>query len=156
MVLGLHNIGAPKGANKSKKRVGRGPGSGHGKTATRGYKGQKSRSGYSKMRGFEGGQMPLHRRLPKRGFTNIFKKEWTTINLLTLEKTFQANELVTPDTLVERGVIKKVAKDGLVILAKGALSKPLQVVADRFSEQAKQKILAAGGSVQLSAPAAKL
>jgi large subunit ribosomal protein L15 len=156
MVLGLHNIGAPKGANKSKKRVGRGPGSGHGKTATRGYKGQKSRSGYSKMRGFEGGQMPLHRRLPKRGFTNIFKKEWTTINLSTLEKVFQAGELVTPDVLVERGVIKKVAKDGLVILAKGALSKPLQIVADRFSEQAKQKILAVGGSVQLSTPAAKL
>jgi large subunit ribosomal protein L15 len=76
MALGIHNIGAPEGANKGKKRVGRGPGSGHGKTSTRGHKGQKSRSGYSGRPGFEGGQMPLQRRLPKRGFTNIFKKEW--------------------------------------------------------------------------------
>ncbi|HNG96538.1 MAG TPA: 50S ribosomal protein L15, partial [Acidobacteriota bacterium] len=110
--MGLHNLEAPKGANKRKKRVGRGPGSGHGKTSTRGHKGQKSRSGYSSMRGFEGGQMPLHRRLPKRGFTNIFKKEWTEINLKMLELLYEANDTVTPDSLVEKGVVSKLAKDG--------------------------------------------
>lgn len=99
MAIGLHNIGAPKGANKRKKRVGRGPGSGHGKTSTRGEKGQKSRSGYSRMRGFEGGQMPLHRRLPKRGFTNIFKKEWNEVNLEVLERAFNAGDVVTPRLL---------------------------------------------------------
>src|SRR5882672_7370805 len=112
MALGLNNIESPAGAHKDKKRVGRGPGSGHGKTATRGNKGQKSRSGYSRMRGFEGGQMPLHRRLPKRGFTNIFKKEWSEVNLEVLERVFGAGESVTPEVLVERGVIRKLEKDG--------------------------------------------
>src|SRR6185436_786470 len=140
MALGLHNIGAPKGANKGKKRVGRGPGSGHGKTSTRGYKGQKSRSGYSHMRGFEGGQMPLHRRLPKRGFTNIFKKEWSEVNLESLERVFQTGETVTPDALVERGVIRKLGKDGVVILGQGTLTKSLHVTAHRFSTGAKDKI----------------
>lgn len=149
MALGLHNLGAPKGANKGKKRVGRGPGSGHGKTSTRGYKGQKSRSGYSRMRGFEGGQMPLHRRLPKRGFTNIFKKEWNEVNLETLERVFQTGETVTLEALVERGVIRKLAKDGIVILGQGNLTKALHVSAHRFSTGAKDKIAAAGGSTQV-------
>lgn len=152
MSLGLHNIGAPKGANKSKKRVGRGPGSGHGKTSTRGYKGQKSRSGYSRMRGFEGGQMPLHRRLPKRGFTNIFKKEWSEVNLQTLEKAFQSGETVTPEILVERGILRKVAKDGVVILGQGKLTKSLQITAHRFSNSAKEKIQSAGGNIQEYVP----
>ncbi len=147
MSLGLHNVGVPKGANKAKKRVGRGPGSGHGKTSARGNKGQKSRSGYSSMRGFEGGQMPLHRRLPKRGFTNIFKKEWNEVNLDTLEKVFQEGETVTTDSLVEKGVIKKLAKDGVAILAKGTISKALKVEAHRFSQSAKDKICAVGGSI---------
>src|SRR5688572_33058894 len=107
MALGLHNIGAPKGANKGKKRVGRGPGSGHGKTAGRGHKGQKSRSGYSSMRGFEGGQMPLHRRLPKRGFTNIFKREWAEVNLATLERVFDAGATVNPESLIEKKLVSK-------------------------------------------------
>ncbi len=149
MAIGLHNLEAPKGANKRKKRVGRGPGSGHGKTSTRGHKGQKSRSGYSSMRGFEGGQMPLHRRLPKRGFTNIFKKEWTEINLKMLELLYEANDTVTPDSLVEKGVVSKLAKDGVVILANGELTKPLKVQAHRFSDKAKEKIQAAGGTVEV-------
>ncbi len=149
MAIGLHNLEAPKGANKRKKRVGRGPGSGHGKTSTRGHKGQKSRSGYSSMRGFEGGQMPLHRRLPKRGFTNIFKKEWTEINLKMLELWYEANDTVTPDSLVEKGVVSKLAKDGVVILANGELTKPLKVQAHRFSDKAKEKIQAAGGTVEV-------
>jgi large subunit ribosomal protein L15 len=149
MAIGLHNIGAPKGANKRKKRVGRGPGSGHGKTSTRGYKGQKSRSGYSSMRGFEGGQMPLHRRLPKRGFTNIFKKEWSEVNLEALERVFNAGDVVTPETLVERGIIRKLAKDGVAILGRGELTKALQVTAHRFSNSAKEKIAAAGGSTEI-------
>lgn len=149
MAIGLHNLEAPKGANKRKKRVGRGPGSGHGKTSTRGHKGQKSRSGYSSMRGFEGGQMPLHRRLPKRGFTNIFKKEWTEINLKMLDLWYEANDTVTPDSLVEKGVVSKLAKDGVVILANGELTKPLKVQAHRFSDKAKEKIQAAGGTVEV-------
>src|SRR3982751_3052924 len=105
MALGIHNIGAPKGANIGKKRVGRGPGSGLGKTSGRGHKGQKSRSGYSGRPGFEGGQMPLQRRLPKRGFTNIFKKEWIEVSVATLEKRFDADAEITPELLVERGLI---------------------------------------------------
>lgn len=147
MALGLHNLGAPKGANKSKKRVGRGPGSGHGKTSTRGNKGQKSRSGYSRMRGFEGGQMPLHRRLPKRGFTNIFKKEWNEVNLEALENAFQAGDVITPEKLVEAGIIRKLAKDGVAILGRGELTKALEVTAHRFTKTAAEKIAAAGGKV---------
>lgn len=101
------------------------------------------------MRGFEGGQMPLHRRLPKRGFTNIFKKEWTEINLKMLELLYEANDTVTPDSLVEKGVVSKLAKDGVVILANGELTKPLKVQAHRFSDKAKEKIQAAGGTVEV-------
>jgi len=147
MSLGLHNIGVPKGANKAKKRVGRGPGSGHGKTSARGNKGQKSRSGYSSMRGFEGGQMPLHRRLPKRGFTNIFKKEWNEVNLALIDKAFQDGETVTPDSLLQKGIIKKVAKDGVAILGKGNITKALNMQAHRFSKGAKDKITASGGTI---------
>jgi large subunit ribosomal protein L15 len=149
MSLGLHNISAPKGANKAKKRVGRGPGSGHGKTSARGNKGQKSRSGYSSMRGFEGGQMPLHRRLPKRGFTNIFKKEWNEVNLALIDKVFQNGDIVSPDSLVEKGLIKKLAKDGVAILGKGSITKAITLQAHRFSKGAKDKIVAAGGTITL-------
>jgi large subunit ribosomal protein L15 len=160
MSLGIHNIGAPEGANKKKKRVGRGPGSGHGKTSTRGHKGQKSRSGYSGRPGFEGGQMPLQRRLPKRGFTNIFKKEWIEVRLSDLDKRFEAVDSITPDLMVERGMIKKshLARfAGVVILGGGEVSKALKVTAHRFTRGAREKIEAAGGSVTLveSAPAAE-
>lgn len=152
MALGIHNIGAPEGANKKKKRVGRGPGSGHGKTSTRGHKGQKSRSGYSGRPGFEGGQMPLQRRLPKRGFTNIFKKQWIEVQLADLDRKFESGEDVTPDLMVERGLIKKGVlrrSDGVVILGGGVLSKSLNITAHRFTKGAKEKIEAVGGKAAL-------
>src|SRR3982751_4957325 len=145
MALGIHNIGAPKGANIGKKRVGRGPGSGLGKTSGRGHKGQKSRSGYSGRPGFEGGQMPLQRRLPKRGFTNIFKKHWIEISLAKIEANFNAGDEVTPELLHERGLIKK-AKHDLVILGNGDITKSLKISAHRFTKSAKDKIEKAGGS----------
>lgn len=154
MALGIHNIGAPKGANKNKKRVGRGPGSGLGKTSGRGHKGQKSRSGYSGRAGFEGGQMPLQRRLPKRGFTNIFKKQWIEVKLSDLEKRFEANDEITPDLMVERGMIKKShlsRYNGVVVLGGGELTKAFSVTAHRFTGGAKQKIEAAGGKAILVA-----
>jgi len=157
MALGIHNIGAPKGANKNKKRVGRGPGSGHGKTSTRGHKGQKSRSGYSGRPGFEGGQMPLQRRLPKRGFTNVFKKEWAEVKLSDLDKRFEANEAVTPELMVERGIVKKgqLARfEGVVVLGGGELSKALNITAHRFTKGAREKIEAAGGKATLVSGAA--
>jgi large subunit ribosomal protein L15 len=147
MAIGLHNLKAPAGATHHDKRVGRGPGSGHGKTATRGHKGQKSRSGYSKKTGFEGGQMPLQRRLPKRGFTNIFRKQWAEVNLETLAARFEAGADVTPEILHDGGVVKNI-RDGIVILGRGELTKPLNVTAHRFSASAKEKILAAGGTVK--------
>src|SRR5215813_8974541 len=101
MALSLNNLRPAKGSTHKKKRVGRGPGSGHGKTATRGNKGQKSRSGYSSRPGFEGGQMPLQRRLPKRGFTNTFKKEWLEVKLSDLDKKFEASDAITPDLMAE-------------------------------------------------------
>src|SRR5215831_4772540 len=157
MALGIHNIGAPEGANKNKKRVGRGPGSGHGKTSTRGHKGQKSRSGYSGRAGFEGGQMPLQRRLPKRGFTNIFKKEWIEVNLRDLDQRFEPKDNVTPELMAERGMIKrsKLGYAGVVVLAKGNLTKALNITAHRFSEAARGKIEAAGGAANLLAAPTK-
>jgi large subunit ribosomal protein L15 len=149
MAIGLNNLKAPAGGTHKKKRVGRGPGSGLGKTSGRGNKGQKSRSGYSGMRGFEGGQMPLHRRLPKRGFTNIFKREWAEVNLADLEKMFDAGASVTPEALLERGLIRKSALKSVVILGNGELKKSLTVNAHRFSKSAKQKIEAAGGKAEL-------
>jgi large subunit ribosomal protein L15 len=146
MAIGLDNLRAPKGATHKKKRVGRGPGSGLGKTSGRGEKGQKSRSGYSAKIGFEGGQMPLHRRLPKRGFTNIFKKQWIEISLSSLEQHFEANDEVTPDLLHERGLIKKAKRD-VVVLGTGEISKALRVSAHRFTKSAREKIEKAGGAV---------
>ncbi len=149
MALSLNNLKAPEGATHKKKRVGRGPGSGLGKTAGRGNKGQKSRSGYSRKRGFEGGQMPLHRRLPKRGFTNIFKREWAEVNLADLEEQFDAGASVTPEALVEKGLVRKSKAEAVVVLGQGELKKNLTVSAHRFSSAAKQKIEAAGGKAEV-------
>ena len=145
----LSNLKPKKGARHAKKRVGRGPGSGHGKTSGRGEKGQKSRSGFSRQPGFEGGQMPLHRRLPKRGFTNIFKKDYAVVNVSDLEKMFDAGASVTPEALLERGLIRKSALKSVVILGQGELKKSLTVNAHRFSKSAKQKIEDAGGKAEL-------
>ena len=146
MALSLNNLHPTKGSTHKKKRVGRGPGSGLGKTAGRGEKGQKSRSGYSRKVGFEGGQMPLHRRLPKRGFTNIFKKRWVEISLASLEQHFDADAEITPEVLHDRGLIKK-AKFDVVVLGNGEVSKPLRVSAHRFTKSAREKIEKAGGAV---------
>jgi large subunit ribosomal protein L15 len=146
MAIGLNNLQAPEGSTHKKKRLGRGPGSGLGKTGGRGNKGQKSRSGYSLKIGFEGGQMPLHRRLPKRGFTNIFKKEWIEVSLAALDRSFEAQEEVTPEVLHERGLIKKARRD-VVVLGSGEISKALKVSAHRFTKSAREKIERAGGSV---------
>jgi large subunit ribosomal protein L15 len=149
MAIGLNKLKVPAGSTHKKKRVGRGPGSGLGKTAGRGNKGQKSRSGYSRKRGFEGGQMPLHRRLPKRGFTNIFKREWAEVNISDLEKLFETGSTVTPEALVEQGVVRKAMVKAVVILGQGDLKKSLTVSAHRFSASAKQKIEAAGGKAEI-------
>lgn len=146
MALSLNNIKAPEGATHKKKRVGRGPGSGLGKTSGRGNKGQKSRSGYSRMRGFEGGQMPLHRRLPKRGFTNIFKKEWAEVNVADLDR-FDAE--ITPEALVAVGLVRKSKQGAIAILGQGEITKALTVKAHRFTAGAKQKIEAAGGTAEV-------
>ena len=143
----LSNLKPKKGARHAKKRVGRGPGSGHGKTAARGEKGQKSRSGFSRMRGFEGGQMPLHRRLPKRGFTNIFKKEHAVVNLADLERVFENGATVDESAMRKAGLVKG-RNDGIKILGQGKLSKKLTVHAAKFSASARKQIEAAGGSCQ--------
>ena len=146
MAISLNSLRPAKGSTHKKKRVGRGPGSGLGKTAGRGEKGQKSRSGYSRKIGFEGGQMPLHRRLPKRGFTNIFKKQWVEISLAALDRHFDANDEINPDVLHTRGLIKK-AKHDVVVLGTGEISKALKVSAHRFTKSAREKIEKAGGAV---------
>ncbi|MBX3298330.1 MAG: 50S ribosomal protein L15 [Acidobacteria bacterium] len=148
MALSLNNLHPAPGSTHKKKRVGRGPGSGLGKTSGRGHKGQKSRSGYSSRPGFEGGQMPLQRRLPKRGFTNIFKKQWIEISLAKIDANFNAGDTVTPELLHERGLIKK-AKHDLVILGNGELTKKLEISAHRFTKTAKDKIEKAGGSASV-------
>ena len=145
MTLSLNNLRPAKGSTHKKKRLGRGPGTGLGKTSGRGEKGQKSRSGYSSKTGFEGGQMPLHRRLPKRGFTNIFKKKWLEVSLEALEKNFAVDDEITPDMLHKRGVIKK-AKHDIVVLGTGDISKALKVSAHRFTKSAREKIEKAGGT----------
>jgi large subunit ribosomal protein L15 len=146
--VGLHNLKPAKGATQARKRVGRGPGSGLGKTSGRGEKGQKSRSGFGQKLGFEGGQMPLHRRVPKRGFTNArFRKEFVCVNVESLE-TFEPGTVITPDTLMKHGVIKKL-KDGLKILGNGALTKPLTVRAHKFSARAQETITKAGGKAEV-------
>lgn len=142
----LNDLKPKKGSRHAKKRVGRGPGSGHGKTAGRGEKGQKSRSGYSGKRGFEGGQMPLHRRLPKRGFTNIFKKDYAVVNLSDLER-FDNGANVDETTLRQAGLVKG-QHDGVKILGDGELSKKLNVSATKFSASARKQIEAAGGTCQ--------
>ena len=146
--MGLHNLKPAKGSVRKRKRVGRGPGSGTGKTAGRGENGQKSRSGYSRKIGFEGGQMPLHRRVPKRGFTNaMFRKEFSEVNIGRLE-VFEEGTIVTPDVLLKRGIVKQV-RDGVKILAKGDLTKALTVHAHKFSEKAKERIAGLGGKVEV-------
>ncbi|HVA01642.1 MAG TPA: 50S ribosomal protein L15 [Terriglobia bacterium] len=143
----LGTLRPPRGARKHSKRVGQGMGSGHGKTATRGSKGQRSRAGMRMRPGFEGGQMPLHRRLPKRGFTNIFKKHYAVVNLRDLEK-FDAKEQVTPELLMDRGVVRKL-RDGLKVLGDGELKAPLHIVAHHFSGSALEKIQKAGGKAEV-------
>lgn len=145
MAISLNSLRPAKGSTHKKKRVGRGPGSGMGKTATRGEKGQKSRSGYSQKIGFEGGQMPLHRRLPKRGFTNIFKKRWLEVSLGSLDRAFEANAEINPEVLHDRGIIKK-AKHDVVVLGNGELTKALRISAHRFTKSAREKIEKAGGA----------
>lgn len=145
----LHELAPAPGARKNRKRVGRGPGSGHGKTSCRGEKGQKARSGYSSKPWFEGGQMPLHRRVPKRGFTNVFKKEYTPVNLQALSQ-LKAKEPITPEFLRREGLVKQV-KDGIKILGTGELKAPLHIVAHKFSAAALEKIKAAGGRAEVIA-----
>ena len=141
----LSDLKPAKGATKKPKRVGRGPGSGHGKTATRGHKGHNQRSGFNTKWGFEGGQTPLVRRIPKRGFTNIFKTSYEIVNVQTLGK-FEPNTEVTPELLKQKGVIK--GKQKLKILGDGELSVPLKVKAHKFSKTAREKILKAKGEVE--------
>ena len=135
------------GSNKDTKRKGRGHGSGNGKTAGRGHKGQNARSGGGVRIGFEGGQMPIYRRLPKRGFTNIFAKEYVAVNVEALNKLENGSE-VTAEILKANGIISKVC-DGIVILGRGEIEKALTVKAKRFSKTAEQKIVAAGGKVEV-------
>jgi large subunit ribosomal protein L15 len=142
----LNNLRPALGATKNRKRIGRGPGSGHGKTATKGHKGQKARSGGSVKAGFEGGQMPLQRRLPKRGFNPLARTEYAIVNLKQLNA-FEDGSTVDLQMLLESGIIKK-GLDGLKILADGVLERKLTVKAHRFSGAAKEKITAAGGSVE--------
>jgi large subunit ribosomal protein L15 len=143
--MNLSNIHAPKKANEKRKRVGRGMGSGMGKTSTRGHKGQRSRSGSRMIRGFEGGQMPLHRRMPKRGFTNIFRKEYAIVSLERLAEIGETT--ITPDVLRKAGVIK--AKLPVKILGDGELSVALTVSAHKFSKSAQEKIAKAGGKIEV-------
>jgi large subunit ribosomal protein L15 len=143
--MSLSNLRPPRGAKHAKKRVGRGPGSGHGKTAARGHKGAKSRSGFRTKRGFEGGQMPLHRRLPKRGFTNPFRVEYAVVNLDVLSEVFDAGSEVTPDLLRQRGLVREAASVPVKVLGRGELAKQLTVRAHKFSGSATKKIEAAGG-----------
>jgi large subunit ribosomal protein L15 len=149
--MNLSSLRPPEGQKHRKKRVGRGMGSGRGKTSTRGHKGARSISGYSIMRGFEGGQMPLHRRLPKRGFTNIFKKEFAIVNLRDLEKL--PGDTFSADRLLELGVIKKLG-DGLKILAAGNITRKIEVEAHIFSKAAADKIEKAGGVARVVGAAA--
>ena len=142
----LSDLAPAPGSRKKKKRVGRGCGSGHGKTSCKGHKGQKARTGGGTKPGFEGGQMPLQRRLPKRGFTNIFQQEYAIVNIGMLERLTEKN--ITPDILLQEGVIKTI-KNGLKILGGGEITRPVSVKAHAFSASAKEKILKAQGSVEI-------
>ncbi len=146
--MDLSNLKPPKGAKHAKKRIGRGQGSGNGKTAGRGHKGAKSRSGFKFKRGFEGGQMPLHRRVPKRGFHNPFRVEYEVVNLDTLAEKFDAETVVTPELLRERGLVAGGTRR-VKVLARGEVTKKLTVRAHKFSGKAAEKIAAAGGATEV-------
>ena len=145
MAKNLSNLRAPKKANTGRKRVGRGMGSGMGKTATRGHKGQRSRSGSRMMRGFEGGQMPLHRRVPKRGFTNIFRKEYDIVNLETLAEL--GEKTITPEVLKAARLVQ--GKNQIKVLGDGELKAALTIQAHKFSKSAQEKITKAGGKFEV-------
>jgi large subunit ribosomal protein L15 len=144
--MNLSGLKPPAGQTKPRKRIGRGMGSGRGKTSTRGHKGQRAGTGFSLSRGFEGGQMPIHRRLPKRGFTNIFKRQFAIVNLGRLEKL--AGDSFDAGRLIELGVVKKLG-DGLKVLGAGQLTRKITVVAHQFSKSAIEKIRKAGGTAQV-------
>lgn len=143
----LHELSPPKGARKAMKRVGRGPGSGHGTTAGRGHKGQKSRSGGNVRPGYEGGQMPLQRRLPKRGFTNIFRKTYAVVNIRDLGR-FERGTVVDKAALKEAGLLKRIS-DGVKLLGQGTIDYPLVLKVDKCTRSAKVKLEAVGGQVEL-------
>lgn len=144
----LHELSPAEGSKKDVKRIGRGVGSGQGKTAGKGHKGQKARAGRGMRPGFEGGQMPLQRRIPKRGFNNIFAKEITGVNVSALDKAFNDGDVVTVDALIAKGLVKK-ALDGVKILGNGEISKKLTVQVNAYSDSAKQKIETAGGKAEV-------
>lgn len=144
----LHDLRPARGAKKARKRIGRGPGSGTGKTAGRGHKGQKSRSGYSRRYGFEGGQMPLVRRIPKRGFYNVFRVEYQVVNLRDLERVFANGDTVSVETLADKGLVRR-GKKPVKVLGDGDLSKELTVRVHKFSASAKTGIEKAGGSCEV-------
>jgi large subunit ribosomal protein L15 len=144
----LEDLKPQPGAKKNQKRVGRGVGSGHGKTATKGHKGQKARSGGVKPAGFEGGQMPLQRRIPKRGFTNIFRKEYAVVNLTDLDVASAGGTVITPETMHQNGLIKSM-KAEVKVLGMGELKKGVTIRAHKFSKTAVEKIVAAGGKAEV-------
>ena len=144
----VHELSPAAGSKKEVKRIGRGAGSGQGKTAGKGHKGQKARAGRGMRPGFEGGQMPLQRRVPKRGFVNIFGKEFSIVNVSALDQSFEDGAVVDIDALIEKGLVKKVL-DGVKILGNGEISKKLTVQVNAYSEAAKQKIEAAGGKAEV-------
>ena len=145
--MDLSNLKPARGSKHSKKRIGRGQGSGQGTQAGRGHKGAQSRSGWSKKRGFEGGQMPLHRRLPKRGFHNPFRVEYAVVNLDLLEERFDAGTVVTPELLRERRIVR--TRQLIKVLARGDIAKQLTIRAHKFSDKAAEKIAAAGGATEV-------
>ena len=148
-MAGINTLRPDPGSTHKTKRIGRGPGSGHGKTAGRGNKGMWSRSGSSQKRGFEGGQMPLHRRLPKRGFTNAtFKKEYSTINVSDLSR-FEKGSKVGPKEMLDSGVIRKLREHGVRVLGDGEVDRALHVSAHYFTASAREKITKAGGTVEV-------
>ena len=148
-MAGIHTLRPDKGSTHKTKRIGRGPGSGHGKTAARGHKGMWSRSGSSQKRGFEGGQMPLHRRMPKRGFSNaVFKKKFSTVNVSALVK-FETGSKIGPQELVDAGLVRSLAKNGVRILGDGQIDRALHVSAHYFTESAREKITKAGGTAEV-------
>jgi len=145
--MNLSNLRPPEGAKRAKKRIGRGQGSGSGKTASRGHKGAKSRSGFKHKRGFEGGQMPLHRRTPKRGFHNPFRVEYAVVNLDTLADRFEPGTVITPELLRERGLVRTTTQP-VKVLGRGEIAKALTVRAHKFSGKAAEKIAAVGGTAE--------